>query len=90
MQFELAADHSVIVERVGTICRKRFHEMNEDTGTFDVTKEFVPQTVACVGTFDQSRQVGQDEGSVFSHNDQTEIRIFSGKRIIGDFRLGAR
>ena len=38
-----------------------FHEMNQNSGSLDMSQKLVAETMPCVGPFDQPRDVGHDE-----------------------------
>ena len=89
MQFQLAADHPVIVQGIAAIGRQRLNQVDQHASPLDMPQEFVAQTNATMGAFDQARQIGQDKSPFPADQDQTEVRMLGRKWIVADFRLGA-
>src|SRR5439155_19688694 len=64
--------------------------MNDDARAFDMAQELVPESDSRMGAFDQSRQVGQNEGTLATDMDDAKVGMFGRERIGADFRLGLR
>jgi hypothetical protein len=53
-----------------------------------MTKKAMPQSLAFGGAFDQSRQIGDDEGPMVVDPHDTEGRLQGGEGIVRDLGLG--
>ena len=69
--------------------RRRIEEDDEDPCPLDMTEELVTETLPRSCTFDQARDVGQDELPPVEAHD-TQVRHESREGIVGDFGLGGR
>ena len=58
---QLFANRPVVVDRVGAVHGRRFDQMDQHARPFDVPQELVSQPGTPMGTFDQTRDVGQNE-----------------------------
>ena len=67
-----------------------FDKMDEHARPFDVPQKLMPQTNAVVSTFDQARQVGEDEGALAANRYLAEVGMFGREWIICDLRLSVR
>ena len=88
--FELAADRAVIFDRVGAVDRLGLDQVDQHARAFDVSQEFVAQSGAGVGAFDQPWNVGHDERAIHIDRHDAEVGNLGGERIVGDFGPGAR
>src|SRR6185436_643705 len=87
---QFAADRAVVFDRIGTVGRLRFDEVDQHACAFDVTQEFVPQASAGVRTFDEAGNVCHDERAIHVDRYDAEVRDLRGERVVGDFGPCAR
>ena len=64
--------------------------MQDQFRSFDMPEKSVAQARSLRGSFDQSRNIRDDECIEIAHVDDAEIRFERCERIIGDLRLGRR
>src|SRR5262249_41298145 len=65
---------------------QRVHEMEQETGAFNVAQEFVAQPSAGVRAFDQAWQVGNDDLPEVAGFDDAQLRLARGEWIRSDLR----
>jgi hypothetical protein len=78
------------VDRVTPARLADIDEMNQQMRTLDVTQKLNPETVALMSAFNQSWNVGDNEGLIISEGDHSQIRLKCCKRIIGNLRFSGR
>jgi len=90
--FKLIHDHFEILGWIGTkTCVRDIDQVQQQTRSLDVSQELCAETMACAGSLDQSRNVGNHIAVLvgrFAGGDHAEIWLQSCERIIGDFRSG--
>src|SRR5829696_1044579 len=62
--------------------RRNIDQVQQQLRALDVSQKTIAQTRACMSSFDQSRYVGNDEGTKVTEIHYTQMRFQSGERII--------
>ena len=83
------ADLGVVIEWIGLVGRGGFDEVYEEAGAFDVAEEFVAESGAGVGAFDESGDISEHIFVVVTDMHESEVGVFGGEGVIGNFGSGA-
>jgi len=89
-QFQLTSNHVQVRHRIATRSARDVHEVHQDLGPFEMTKELVPQALAAVGALDEAGHVCHDEAAVIAQADDAEVRRQCRERVVGNLRACCR
>src|SRR5258708_7263471 len=87
-QFELAAHGFEILDGIASGGTRDIDEMNQHSGTLEVTKKLMAQAEAAMRSFNKSRYVRHNKTSIAAKGDDSQIRRQRREWIIGNLRPG--